>query len=68
MAHPLDHRQLATGGPRLHVYAGRNEPVSGILCAAMAMMLRSMILDCVARPSTPCQQSSYTTSILSLVL
>ena len=68
MAHPLDHRQLAMSGPRLHVYAGRNVPVAAISCRAIATMLRSMIPHRAVRPSTPFRQSSYTTRIPILAL
>ena len=61
MAHPLDRRQLAMSGPRLHVYAGRDVAVAAISCRAMAMMLCSMVPHCAVRPSTPCRQASYTT-------
>ena len=68
MAHPLDHRQSAMSGSRLHVYSGRNVPVAAISCRAIATMLRSMILHCAVRPSTPCWQFSYTTPTPSLAL
>ena len=65
MANPLDHRQSAMGGPRLHVYAGHDGPVAAISGPVMATMLRSTSLHPVVTPFTPCRQSSYTISIPS---